>query len=124
MARLNPRELELMQSPIRQLAQRHVELRTFRRMLRRVRIDLDGRELFEGGCGNGYGLELLAETFSPRRLAGIDLMPEQIERARRRGLDAEIAVADITAIPYPDRSFDAVFVFAILHHVPRWRNAL
>ena len=27
----------------------------------------------------------------------------------------------MTALPYEDGSFDAMFVFGILHHVPEWR---
>jgi len=124
MARLNARELSMMDSPLRRISQRMIELRAFQRLLQRANIDLRGGELLDAGCGNGYGLEVLAKTFAPRRLAGFDLMPEQIERARRRGLAAEIAVGDITKIAHPDASFDGVFVFGILHHVPGWRVAL
>jgi SAM-dependent methyltransferase len=121
---LNARELAMMDSPLRRLSQRTLELATFRRLLARAGVDLYGRDLLDAGCGNGYGLELLAKTFSPRRLCGFDLMPEQIARARRRGVTAEIAVGDITQIAHPDASFDGVFVFGILHHVPAWRAAL
>ena len=124
MARLNDRELAMMDSRVRRFSQRVIELQTFQRLLRRAQIDLHGRDLLDAGCGNGYGLELLAQTFRPRRLVGFDLMPEQIDRARNRGLAAEIAVGDITAIAHPDAAFDGVFVFGILHHVPGWRIAL
>jgi ubiquinone/menaquinone biosynthesis C-methylase UbiE len=124
MARLNPTELSMMQSPARKLSQRHIELRTFQRLLRRAEIDLTGATILDAGCGNGFGLELLAGAFRPRRLVGFDLMPEQIERAKKRGLAAEIYVGDITKIEHPDATFDGVFVFGILHHVPPWRAAL
>lgn len=125
MSTLNDRELALMDSPLRRFSQRTFELGTFRRLLSRTRIDLYGRDLLDAGCGNGYGLQLLAETFAPRRLCGFDLMPEQIARAQRRGVAAaEIAVGDITRIAYDDASFDGVFVFGILHHVVAWRVAL
>jgi len=124
MSRLNTQELSLMDSTVRRLSQRHIELRTFQRLLRQARIDLNGAAILDAGCGNGHGLELLARTYRPRRLVGIDLMPEQIERARRRGLAAELRVGDITRIEEPGGTFDAVFVFAILHHVPAWREAL
>jgi ubiquinone/menaquinone biosynthesis C-methylase UbiE len=124
MARLNFRELSMMDSTARRLSQRLVEFRVFQRMLDRARIDLAGGAILDAGCGNGHGLELLARAYRPRRLVGIDLMPEQIERAKRRGLAAEVRVGDITAIAEPDASFDAVFVFGILHHVPAWRQAM
>jgi ubiquinone/menaquinone biosynthesis C-methylase UbiE len=124
MSTLNSIEMAMMQSPVRAWSQRHIELRAFRRLLRRVGRDLTGARILEAGCGNGHGLELLARELRPSRLVGFDLMPEQIERARRRGVDAEIAIGDITAIAHPDTSFDAVFVFGILHHVPAWRRGL
>lgn len=124
MSTLNARELAMMDSPIRRLSQRLVEFRTFRRLLARAGIDLAGAgAILDAGCGNGHGLELIERAFHPRRLAGFDLMPEQIERARSR-VGAELAVGDITQIAHPDRTFDAVFVFGILHHVPGWRTAL
>ncbi len=124
MTRLNVRELSMMDSRVRRLSQRAIELRAFRKMLDRANIDLRGKRLLDAGCGNGFGLELLAKTFRPARLVGFDLMPEQIERAKRRGLNAELSVGDITSIAQPDGVFDGVFVFGILHHVPAWRAAL
>jgi ubiquinone/menaquinone biosynthesis C-methylase UbiE len=52
-------------------------------------------------------------------------MPEQIERAKARGIPgAELRVGDVTRIDEGGASFDAVFVFGILHHVPAWRSGL
>jgi ubiquinone/menaquinone biosynthesis C-methylase UbiE len=125
MARLNDRELAAMQSPVRRLTQRHIELPTFVRMLDHARIDLAGARILEVGCGNGFGLSLLYRRFTPRRLVGIDLMPEQLAYARDLApRSAELALGDVTALDFPDASFDAVFTFGILHHVPGWRGAL
>jgi len=125
MARLNAIEFAAMQSPLRRLVQRRWELPTFVRALDRAGIDLRGKRILEAGCGSGYALELLAKRFRPSRLVGFDLMPEQIERARARNITgAEVRIGDITRIAETDGSFDAVFVFGILHHVPGWRVAL
>jgi ubiquinone/menaquinone biosynthesis C-methylase UbiE len=119
--RLDDRELSMMDSRVRRLSQRAIELRAFRKMLDRANIDLRGKHLLDANCGNGFGLELLAKAFRPARLVGFDLVPEQIERAKRRRLDAEIAVGDITNLAHPDATFDGAFVFGILHHVVEWR---
>ena len=125
MARLNEVELAAMQTRVRRLSQRSWELPAFTRMLERAGVDLRGKRLLDAGCGSGYGLALLSERFAPSRLAGIDLMPEQIALARARGVSrAEVRVGDITAIDEPDGAYDGVFVFGILHHVPEWRVAL
>ena len=36
----------------------------------------------------------------------------------------QLWVGDATAVPVEDESFDAVFDFGIIHHVPHWRAAL
>lgn len=125
MARLNAIEYAAMQSPVRRVVQKRWELATFERLLARAGVDLHGKRLLDAGCGSGYGLQLLEERFTPSRLVGFDLMPEQIERARARAVPgAEVRVGDITRIEEADGAFDAVFVFGILHHVPAWRAAL
>src|SRR5262249_22622862 len=66
--------------------------------------------------------------FGAARVVGIDADPAQIERARARTVDladrAEFQVADAAALPFPAERFDAVFEFAVLHHVVGWRQAL
>ena len=37
---------------------------------------------------------------------------------------ADVSVGDVTAIQAPDQSFDAVFDFGVIHHVPAWENAI
>lgn len=125
MARLNELELAAMQTRTRRVSQRLWELPTFVRMLDGAGVDLRGKRLLDAGCGSGYGLALLRERFAPSRLVGVDLMPEQIERARVRGVtDAELRVGDLTAIEEREGAFDGVFVFGILHHMPDWQAAL
>ncbi len=122
--KLNRIEFWMMNNPLRRSGQRWIELPLFERMLRRAGVDLMGKRILDAGCGSGFSTALLARRLRPGRLVGFDLMPEQIERARARCPGAELRVGDITAIAEPDGSFDAVFVFGILHHVPEWREAL
>ncbi len=125
MAELNAVELFVMNNPVRRFVQRRVELPAFERALAQSGVDLRGARILDAGCGSGYSTELLAARFAPSRLAAFDLMPEQVELARARGIpSAEITQGDVTAIPFEDGSFDAAFVFGILHHVPAWRDAL
>jgi ubiquinone/menaquinone biosynthesis C-methylase UbiE len=113
-----------MNNAIRRLIQKHLEFKTFERFLDRHGIDLRGRALLDLGCGSGYGSELISEALSPAKLVALDLMPEQIRRAKERRLPVEFRVGDAEKIDLPDSSIDAVFVFGALHHVPRWRQAL
>ncbi len=45
-------------------------------------------------------------------------------RLAQRGERVALWIGDATAIPAGDHSYDAVFDFGIVHHVPDWRAAL
>ena len=76
-----------------------------------------GERVLELGCGAGGALVVLARAVgSAGRVVGLDLSPGMIvlaaARLRRAGLAkrAELVVADATSIPWPDVSFDALFM--------------
>jgi len=76
-----------------------------------------GERVFELGCGAGAALVVLVRAAGPAgRVVGLDLSPRMIHlaaaRLRRAGLAqrADLVVADASAIPFADASFDAVFM--------------
>ena len=121
---LDQRELKFINSPIRKFFQKFYEFRVFRQFLKRNGIDLTNKVILDAGCGSGYSTELIAKALQPKELVAFDVMPEQIELVRQRGLSANVFVGDVTNIELPSNKFDAVFVFDILHHIPKWRIAL
>lgn len=88
--------------------------------------------MLEVGCGAGYGTELILRRFAAARVDAVDLDPKMVSRARHRlagyGERVRLATGDMTdlraALDAADASYDAVFDFAIIHHVPDWRAAL
>jgi ubiquinone/menaquinone biosynthesis C-methylase UbiE len=122
--RLSGTEFIAMNNPVRNWILKHVEFRIFRRALSDAGIDLTGSCILDAGCGGGYSTKLIYRAFNPSRLVAFDLMPEQIEKARTRGTPAEFSVGDVTRIDHGNETFDAAFVFGILHHVVNWRGAL
>ena len=79
---------------------------------RRARERLFGRargRVLELGIGTGLSLPSYP---AGAELTGIDISPRMLARARRRaermGLEADLEVADIERLPYPDASFDTV----------------
>src|SRR5438045_7908800 len=78
-------------------------------------LPLDGRRILDAGCGDGNVLLELERYGGERRfLAGIDLLPERVERARTLLPSADIREADAQAIPFPDGAFDLVLAFTLL----------
>jgi ubiquinone/menaquinone biosynthesis C-methylase UbiE len=123
--KLNFWERLLINNPVRSLVQRHVEVP----LLLRLGGRLDGKEVLEIGCGRGVGVEVILEKFGATRVTAFDLDPRMIEIARKRlasysNQRLRLFVGDATSIEAPDRAFDAVFDFGIIHHIPIWQKAV
>jgi ubiquinone/menaquinone biosynthesis C-methylase UbiE len=71
--------------------------------------------ILEAGCGTGLLLGRLRARGN-RRLFGIDLSSGMLAGARGEG--NAVAQASVTALPFPDNTFDVVYSFKVLAHVP------
>ncbi len=122
--RLNRAETLLMNNPVRAAIQRHFEAAR----LLELGGPLPGGTALEIGCGRGVGAELILDVFGADRVDAIDLDPAMVERARRRlaprGDRVRVRTGDASKLDAPDASYDAVFDFGIVHHIPNWRGAL
>lgn len=83
----------------------------------------------EIGCGRGVGTEIIFKRFRAREVHAFDIDPKMVELARKRLSaygpdDLLLCVGDAAAIAEEDASFDAVFDFGIIHHVPEWKRAV
>ena len=121
---LNRVEYALMNNPVRAAIQRNFEARRLLRMGGPMR----GGHALELGCGRGVGTGLVLDLFGAHSVDAFDLDPRMVALARRRlaprGSRVRVWVGDASAISAPDTSYDAVFDFGIIHHVPEWRRAL
>jgi len=80
-----------------------------------------GRDVLEIGCGTGLILERTATV--ARRTTGIDLSAGMAGfSATHKGLT--VAQASATHLPFADGSFDVVYSFKVLPHVPDLAAAL
>jgi len=122
--RLGRFEYLAMNNPLRRWVQKHIEFKIFKDQLTKARIELNNKAIMDGGCGSGYSTELIVNEFHPSHIVAFDFMPEQIGLAKKRDLKVDFTVGDLTRIDAADESFDAVFIFGVLHHIPRWEEAL
>ena len=121
---LNRFEYRLMNNPLRSALQRHFEARR----LLRMGGPLNGGLALEIGCGRGVGVELILDIFGASAVDGFDFDSRMVALAQARLAKREqrtrLWVGDATQISSPNAVYDAVFNFGILHHVPRWRDAV
>ena len=121
---LNRVEKHLMNNPVRAAIQRYVEAP----LLLRLGGPLRGGRVLEIGCGRGVGTQIILEKFGVDTVDAIDLDPDMVSRAtqrlQRHGDRVRVAVGDAARIDAKDASYDAVFDFGIIHHIPEWRVAI
>lgn len=122
--RLNAVEKALMNNPIRALIQRRYEAVLLCRLGGRV----DGERVLEIGCGRGVGTEIILERFGAEHVTAFDLDPDMVEQARHRLAGfrdrVSLTVGDAERIDATEGSFESVFDFGIIHHIPNWRAAV
>jgi 2-polyprenyl-3-methyl-5-hydroxy-6-metoxy-1,4-benzoquinol methylase len=85
-----------------------------------------GKSVLEIGPGQGTDLAQFAKAGA--RCFGIDITERHMELAREnlglRGYPVEIKRSDATQIDYPAHSFDVVYSFGVLHHIPEIEQCL
>ena len=88
-----------------------------------------GMRVLDMGSGPGSITVGLAEAVAPGEVVGIDMQQSQVERARalagERGVaNVRFEVGDAYGLPFPDRTFDAVFAHTVLEYLSEPVRAL
>jgi ubiquinone/menaquinone biosynthesis C-methylase UbiE len=73
--------------------------------------DIEYNNVLDAGCGTGIFADCFKGTYT-----GVDISGEYIEHARSSGRGTFV-VADATALPFKDETFDLVFTLGVLHHL-------
>ncbi len=90
------------------------------------RANFAGKKVLEIGLGQGADSEQIIRRGG--RWSGLDLTIESVARVKQRMQLRNLAyddlkVGSVLKIPYPDNSFDMVYSFGVLHHVPEIHQA-
>jgi SAM-dependent methyltransferase len=88
-----------------------------------------GSSVLEAGCGVGAQTVILARNSPEARFTSVDVSAESLELARVRTFEAGLRNvsfrrADIFDLPFPEESFDHVFVCFVLEHLAEPGRAL
>lgn len=122
--KLNRIETFLVNNSLRSILQKHVELPGLLKM-----VSEDGFEkVLEVGCGRGIAARTLLEHYERIEVDAFDIDERMLNLAR-----IQLSVylnrsrlwrADAARIPVPANRYDAIFDFAILHHLHDWRKGV
>lgn len=119
---MNKTEFWLMNNPVRRASMR-LEAKKLRKM---SPAQSPGRVL-EIGCGEGQGTKNILSYWQPKVIDAIDLDSKMIARAKRRFNDERVSfkIGDAANLRFArDNTYDAIFDFGIIHHVPNWQDCL
>jgi SAM-dependent methyltransferase len=72
-----------------------------------------GGRLLDVGCGSADLPSLLVRTFPGLRAVGVDV---KLLHVRQAASDVRLVVADVRALPFPQRRFEVVTASLFLHH--------
>ena len=69
--------------------------------------DYEPMRILDGGCGTGYGAQLLQQRWPQAAITGCDLAPEMVRKTMARGIAA--VCGDLERLQFADTSFDLVW---------------
>jgi SAM-dependent methyltransferase len=89
-----------------------------------ARVTAGARTVLDAGCGEGYGLAMLADA-GATRVVGVDLEPPVVAHARatygrdgsRGGPIVEVHEAELMSLPLVDDAVDLVVSFQVIEHL-------
>lgn len=89
-------------------------------------VAVEGRRVLEVGCGLGIGCALALEEYGPAHITGMDIHPQQLQRARQAnarllGVRPErLAFVQGAAedLPFGDEEFDCLYSVEAAQHFP------
>jgi ubiquinone/menaquinone biosynthesis C-methylase UbiE len=85
-----------------------------------------GKKVLEIGCG--IGIDALEWKLAGNTYVGLDYNFPSVQITRGRfedaGCDGEFTNGDAENLPFPDKSFDIIYSFGVLHHTPGTEKAI
>lgn len=79
-------------------------------------IDLiEGNRVLEIGCAEGWMSELISKKV--KILFSCDIAMSYLQRAKKRGINANFARIDAHCLPFPENLFDCVVITEVLEHL-------
>lgn len=79
--------------------------------------ELHGERLLDVGCGDGAVTVELMQSMGAKEAFGVDIAPEAVSAASRRGISASCLDVDSEDLPFEDSYFDVVYCGEIIEHV-------
>jgi SAM-dependent methyltransferase len=78
--------------------------------------DIKGKHVLDAGCGDGWYSARMIKAGA--NVSGIDLSPRAVAFAQQILPDGAFTSGSLTKLPYPDKTFDRIFSFQVLEHIP------
>lgn len=88
--------------------------------------EFSGKTVLEIGIGQGS--DLLQFGRAGAKCHGVDITDNHISLTTKNfelnGIQVDIRKADATALPFPDATFDCIYSFGVIHHIPEAEHVM
>jgi len=92
-------------------------LNNFYSKIKNIVSEIECTSFLDAGCGQGMTLQYLADML-PAKVKAFDFDPACIEYAKEKFPSVDFCVADISKLPFKDKSFDLSICLEVLEHLP------
>lgn len=99
-------------------------MKQFYQTLTKLIQDLKIKSVLDAGCAEGFGLNVIKNKQSVKKLAGLDQSVESITLGNKLHPFIEFTKGDIYRMPYKDGQFEMVMCLEVLEHLEKPKKAL
>lgn len=82
------------------------------------------KSIIDLGTADGRMLHTIKEKFPESRCTGVEFNQELVDFGKLHFPEIEIVQGDVQALDFPDKSFDAALLTAVIEHVPAPEKAV
>lgn len=98
------------------------DLKMISPILERMQLD-PSSNILDAGCGTANHTQLLA-SITGAKIVGLDLSAGMLSHACRKSPALTFIQASIDLTPFPDASFDLVYMTEVLHHIQNFEKTI
>lgn len=89
----------------------------FKRKIINTLQDIETQNILDIGCGEGFIIKEISETYPKLTIEGTDISNESLEKAKKLNPNIKFSQANIYNLPFKENQFDLCLCLEVLEHL-------